>query len=155
MGKRVSRRDGRGRTLWERVEGERASECTSKRGTGLGCAVCSRVDSAPGTRLQATSICCIPSILSLPATIATVLPTDPTSLALPPLPAVHPTVVCFCTLGPDTTSPTTITRVFLLSVLPVLHKWPEELVEFRGYRYSQLTIHFSKPVAFFTRESKN
>lgn len=60
------------------------SECTSKRGTGLGCAVCSRVDSAPGTRLQATSICCIPSILSLPASIATVLPTDRTSLALLP-----------------------------------------------------------------------
>lgn len=47
----MRRREG-----WKRV----------REGPRLGvCSVCSPVDSAPGTRLQATSICRIPSILSL------------------------------------------------------------------------------------------
>lgn len=49
-------------------------------------------------------------------------------------PAVHPPAVL--PLGPDTTSPTTTTRVLLLSAPPVPHKCrkggPQRLAEFRG-----------------------
>ena len=64
---------------------------------------------------------------------------------LPPL-AVHPAAVL--PLGLDTTSPTTTTRVFLLSVLPVLHKCRESRGTrgVRGYRWNELRIHFPKPV---------
>lgn len=114
----------RRRGMWLEREGE---ECARKRegrkrvreGPRLGvCSVCSPVDSAPGTRLQATSICRIPSILSLSASIATVLPTDPRpspfSTLHPFSPKVHPAAIAavaaaaaVVTLGLDTTFPTT------------------------------------------------